>query len=185
MTDDLLKQAQSEFDISLQHLKEEYSRLQIGRASPSLVDGIQVEAYGTKQPLKAMASISIPDPKTIQIQPWDKSQLQPIEKAIMNSDLNISPVNDGISLRINMPQMTEERRQEMSKIVSRLAEEARIAVRHPRQKVLDKAKDLQKNGEITEDQLHSFEKQLQEKVDKINKEIEEAAKAKEQDVMTV
>lgn len=159
--------------------------MQIGRASAALVEGIQVEAYGTKQPIKAMASISIPDAKTIQIQPWDRSQLGPIEKAIQISDLHIMPVNDGISLRIIMPQMTEERRKELAKVVSRLAEEARIAVRHPRQKALEKAKEMQKNGEITEDQLKGFEKQLQERVDKVNKEIEDASKAKENDVMTV
>jgi len=185
MTDGLLQEAQTEFDASFTHLKDEFSRLQIGRASAALVDGIQVEAYGTKQPIKAMANISIPDAKSIQIQPWDKSQLAVIEKAIQNSDLNISPVNDGVSIRINLPQMTEERRQELTKVVGRLAEEARIAVRHPRQKALDKAKEMQKGGDITEDQLRGFEKQLQERVDKVNKEIEDAAKAKEQDVMTV
>lgn len=185
MTDQLLQEAQKEFEGALTHLKEEFSRLQIGRASAALVDAIQVEAYGTKQPLKAMANISIPDPKTIQIQPWDKSQLGPIEKAIQNSDLNISPVNDGVAVRLNMPQLTEERRTELTKVVSRLAEEARISVRHPRQKVLDKAKELQKSSEITEDQLHSFEKQLQEKVEGTNKQIEELAKTKEKDVMTV
>lgn len=185
MTDDLLKQAQTEFDQALTHLKEEFSHLQIGRASASLVEGVLVEAYGTKQPIKAMASISIPDAKTIQIQPWDRSQLGHIEKALQTSDLNIMPVNDGITLRIIMPQMTEERRKDLSKVVSRLAEEARIAVRHHRQKALEKAKEMQKNGEITEDQLKGFEKHLQDRVDKVNKEIEETSKAKEQDVMTV
>ncbi len=185
MTEDLLKQAQAEFDQAFAHLKDEFSRLQIGRASAALVEGIQVDAYGVKQPIKAMASISIPDAKTIQIQPWDRSQLGVIEKAIQNSDLNIMPVNDGIALRINMPQMTEERRKELSKVVHRLAEEARIAVRHPRQKAIEKAKELQKSAEITEDQLKGFEKQLQDRVDKVNQEIETSAKNKEQDVMTV
>ncbi len=185
MIDDLLKNAQAEFDQALSHLKEEYSKLQIGRASAALVEGIMVEAYGSKQPIKAMASISIPDAKSIQIQPWDRSQLSALEKAIQNSDLNINPVNDGLSLRLNMPQMTEERRRDLTKVVHRLVEEARIAVRHPRQKAMEKAKEYQKNGDITEDQLRGFEKQLQERVDQVNKDIEEAAKSKEQDVMTV
>ncbi len=185
MTDDLLKNAQTEFDQALSHLKEEYSKLQIGRASAALVEGIMVEAYGSKQPIKAMASISIPDAKSIQVQPWDRSQLSAVEKAIQNSDLNINPVNDGLSLRLNLPQMTEERRKDLTKVVHRLAEEARIAVRHPRQKAIEKAKEQQKNGDITEDQLRGFEKQLQERVDQVNKTIEEAAKSKEQDVMTV
>ena len=185
MIDQLLQQANKEFNGAADHLKSELSRLQIGRASAALVDAIQVEAYGTKQPLKTMASISVPDAKTIQIQPWDKSQLGLIEKAIQNSDLNISPINDGVSVRLSMPTLTEERRVELAKVVGRLAEEARISVRHPRQKALDKVKELQKNGDITEDQLHSFEKQLQEKVDSTNKQIEELAKAKETDVLTV
>lgn len=185
MTEVILNQAQTEFDQALTHMKEEFSYLQIGRASATLVEGIQVEAYGVKQPIKAMASISIPDAKTIQIQPWDRSQLVFIEKAIQASDLHINPVNDGLSLRIVMPQMTEERRKDLSKVVNRLSEEARIAVRHPRQKAIEKAKELQKNGDITEDQLKGFEKQLQEKVDKVNREIEVSSKSKEQDIMTV
>jgi len=185
MSDQMLQQASTEFEQTLTHLKDEYAKLQIGRASASLVDSIQVEAYGTNQPIKAMANISIPDAKTVQIQPWDKGQLGAIEKAIQNSDLNIAPVNDGIAIRLVMPMLTEERRKDLSKIVGKLAEDARITVRNVRQKSHDKAREMQKSGEMTEDQLHGFEKRLQESVDKVNSTIEELSKAKEKDVMTV
>lgn len=185
MTDGLLQQFQQDFTKAMDHLRQEFGGLQIGRASAALVEGLQVEAYGTKQPLKAVANISVPDSKTVQIQPWDKSQLGAIEKAIQNSDLNLSPVNDGIVVRLSIPPLTEERRRDLTKVVSRLAEEARIVVRSARQKGHDRARELEKSSEITEDQLHGFEKKLQEKVDDANRQIEEIAKSKEADIMRV
>lgn len=185
MIEGVLQSMQTECDAAIGHLKNDFGRLQIGRASAALVEPIQVEAYGTKQPIKAMASVSIPDARTIQIQPWDKNVLSAIEKAIQTSDLNITPMNDGICVRLNLPQLTEERRQELTKVVHKMAEETRITVRHNRQKALDKAKEMEKNGEITEDQMKLFEKKLQEKVDKANEQIEELAGVKEKDVMTV
>ncbi len=185
MVDDELNQLQSDLDKNFIHLKDEYSRLQIGRASAALVESIHVDSYGVKQQLKALATIVIPDAKTIQIQPWDKSQLGPIEKAISLSDINISPVNDGTSIRINIPPLTEERRKDLAKVVHRLLEEARISGRNLRQKVHDKFKGMEKNGDITEDDAKSADKRLQEKVDKMNQQIEELAKKKENDVMTV
>lgn len=185
MTDKVLQQAESEFQKVLDHLKGEYSRLQIGRASAALVEGLIVEAYGSKQPLKAVGSVSVPDPKTVQIQPWDKSMLSEIEKAIRNSDLNLAPTNDGVVVRLNIPPLTEERRRDLTKVVSRLAEESRITVRHARQKAHDQLKDMEKKSEITEDQARSAEKKLQDRVDKINGDIELLAKNKEKDVMTV
>lgn len=185
MVDQLLDQTQKDFDGTVAHLRDEYSKLQIGRASASLVESLHIDAYGTSQPLKAVASISVPDAKTIQIQPWDKSQLGAIEKAIQNSDLNISPVNDGVVVRINIPPLTEERRKDLCKVVSRLAEEARISIRNARQKAHDKIKEMEKQKEITEDQMHGGDKKLQERVDKVNHQIEEISKSKESDVMTV
>lgn len=185
MIDNVLKQADSDLGKALEHLRGEFSRLQIGRASAALVDNLNVEAYGSSQPLKTMANISIPDPKTVQIQPWDKGLLQSIEKAITNSDLNITPSNDGIVIRLNIPPLTEERRAELIKVVHRMAEDARISVRQARQKNMDSVKEMQKNSEVTEDQMHLCEKKLQEKVDKTNSEIENLAKSKESDMMTV
>jgi len=183
--DDLISQAQGEFTKIVDHLKSEYSRLQIGRASASLVEGVMVEAYGSKQAIKGLANISVPDAKTIQIQPWDKSLLSAVEKAIQTSDLNLNPVNDGIVVRLNLPALTEERRKDLAKVVSRMAEEARISIRNVRQKVHDKGKDREKNKEVTEDQVKSFQKKLQDKVDAVNLEIEKMSKNKENDVLTV
>jgi len=183
--EDLIQNAQTEFVRIVDHLKSEYSRLQIGRASAALVEGLMVEAYGTRQSLKGMANISVPDAKTVQIQPWDKSLLSAIEKAIQMSDLNITPANDGVVIRLNLPPLTEERRRELAKVVSRLAEETRISVRNVRQKIHDKGKEMEKGKLLTEDQMKMFTKKLQEKVDNANLEIEKMAKGKENDVMTV
>jgi len=183
--DELLQQAQSEFSRILEFLRGEFSRLQIGRASANLVESLMVEAYGSKQQLKSLAGISIPDAKTVQIQPWDKGLLSAIEKAVQSSDLNLTPVNDGLVIRLNLPPLTEERRRDLTKVVHRMAEEARISVRNARQKAHDKVKEMEKNKESTEDQVKAFQKKLQDKVDATNLEIEQVSKSKENDVMTV
>ncbi len=169
----------------IDHLKTEYSHLQIGRASASLVEGVMVEAYGSMQSLKGLAHISVPDAKTIQIQPWDKGVLQAIEKGIMMANLGLNPSNDGIVVRINIPPLTEERRRDLTKVVHKLAEDARISVRHARQGVMDKIKGQEKAKEISEDMAKGLEKKLQDKVDAVNQEIETLAKGKEADVMKV
>lgn len=183
--DQTISNAVQDFNQALEHLKQAFSRLQAGRASASLLDGVQVESYGSMQPLKAVGNISVPDAKTIQIQPWDKSMLGPIEKAIASGHLNLNPVNDGNMIRIVIPQLTEDRRRDLTKQVHKLAEDAKISVRNSRQKAHTHMKEMQKNSEITEDDLRSGEKRLQEKVDNINKQIDELAKAKESDIMTI
>ena len=185
MLDGLFQETDREFSKVLEHLREEYTKLQIGRASAAIVEGISVEAYGSKQALKAVASVSCPDAKTIQIQPWDRSLLSAIEKAIQVSDLNLNPLNDGVYIRLNIPPLTEERRRDLAKVVHKMEEESRIGIRHARQKFLDQMKSMEKDSKITEDQVKSFEKKLQEKVDKYNSEIETSAKKKEQDIMTI
>lgn len=184
-TTPFLNTAKEEFAKTIDHLKIEYGKLQIGRASSALIEDVKVDAYGTQQPLKACASISVPDPKTIQIQPWDKGILSQIESAIQNAGLNLNPVNDGSFVRINIPPLTEERRTELSKHVHKLAEDARISIRTARQAAHEAFKKLEQDKEISEDDLHHANKQLQDEVDKANKEIEEAAKAKESDIMKV
>lgn len=180
-----LQAASQEFAKVLEHLKAEYSRLQAGRASANLLDGVQVEMYGSAQPIKAVGNITIPDSKTIQIQPWDKSALAPLEKAIASAGLNLNPVNDGNLIRIVLPALTEERRRDLVKVVNKMAEESRISVRNIRQKFQTKFKEAEKKGEMSEDELRGAEKKLQDTVDKYNKEIEDTAKAKEADIMTV
>ena len=185
ISDSHIAKAEELFKKALGHLKSEFAKLQVGRASAALVEGILVEAYGTKQPLKAVASISVPDPKSLQIQPWDRSQLAAIEKGIIAADMGVTPVNDGLSIRLNFPQLTEERRVEMSKVVHKMAEEAKISIRQARADAHASFRELEKEKSMTEDEVHGAEKKLQERVDHYNKEVEEMAKKKEADVMTV
>lgn len=184
-TQPFLNTAKEEFAKSIEHLKSEFAKLQIGRASAALIEDVKVEAYGTTQPIKAVASISIPDPKTIQIQPWDKGTLNQIDVAIQNAGLNLTPTNDGNVVRINIPPLTEERRTDLTKLVNKLAEDGRISVRNARQTAHEAFKKLETDKEISEDDFHLSNKHLQEEVDKVNKEIEELSKAKESDIMTV
>jgi len=182
---DFIAQGEVEMKKIIDHLKTEYSHLQIGRASAALVEGVMVEAYGTTQSLKGIAHISVPDAKTIQIQPWDRSTLQAIEKGIQVANLGLMPSNDGVVIRINIPPLTEERRRDLTKVVHKLAEDARISVRHARQTVMDKIKGQEKAKEISEDIAKGMEKKLQDRVDAINQEIEMMSKTKESDVMKV
>lgn len=184
-SDQALGVASQEFDKAINHLKDEFSRLQLGRANPSMVENVQVEIYGSNQPIKAVASISVPEPRTLVISPWDKSSLAAIEKAIVGTGLGLNPINDGIVVRINIPPLTEERRIQLTKAVKKLAEEARIGVRTARQDAHNVLKDLKAKSEITEDDWRGADKKLQEKVDGINAKIDEMTKQKEQDVMTV
>lgn len=184
-TDQAINNAVVEFQKAVDHLKDDFSRLQIGRASAALVENIPVEMYGVTQPVKAVASINIPEPRTIVIQPWDKSALAAIEKGIVGVGIGLNPINDGIVVRINIPTLTEERRADLTKHVRQLSENARISVRTARQEVHNRFKHMKAENEITEDDLHSADKRLQEKVDKVNEQIDHLVKTKEQDVMTV
>jgi ribosome recycling factor len=185
MSQQILQKAGQDFTGAVAHLKEEFAGLQIGRASSGLVEGLMVEAYGTMQPVKAVASISVPDGRTLQVQPWDKAMLGPIEKAIQNSDLNLNPTNNGVAVILSIPPLTEERRRDLVKVVGRLAEEAKISVRNSRHDAMSKFKQMEHDGDMTEDDRTGAEKKLQEKVDEVNKEIGELAKAKEEAIMTV
>ncbi|MFT7183884.1 MAG: ribosome recycling factor [Oceanicoccus sp.] len=185
MTQQILQKAQTSFDGALTHLKAEFTGLQIGRASAGIVEGMKVDSYGVTQPLKAVASISVPDSKTVSIQPWDKSMLSVIEKAIQDSDLNLNPTNNGTSVILNIPPLTEERRRDLVKVVGRMAEEAKISVRNVRQDAMTTFKRLEHDKEITEDDRKRSEKELQEKVDVANNAIVAAAKSKEGQVMKI
>lgn len=170
-----------EADKVLKFLLTEFSKLQTGRASAMLVDHLEVEAYGHRQQLKTLAGVTVQDARSLVIQPWDHSILTNIEKALQLANLGTAPVNDGHVLRINLPQMTEDRRKELTKVVQRLAEEAKITIRQNRQAILDKIKTEEKD----EDVRYTQQDELQKLVDKANQAIEEARKQKEQEVMTV
>ncbi|MFC1732593.1 ribosome recycling factor [candidate division KSB1 bacterium] len=170
---------------ALDHLHEEYTKIQTGRANAALVENVMVDSYGTKAPLKGVASISIPEPKQIAIQPWNRDQLPNIEKALIEADLGLTPQNDGVVIRLNLPPLTEERRKELVKLVTQYAETARISIRNARHDAVNHLKSLEKDKEISEDDLRAKEKEVQENVDGFNQKVEEASKKKEEDVMTV
>ena len=174
-----------DFSKVINHLKDEFAGLQIGRASAGLVEGLMVETYGSMQPLKAIASVSVPDARTIQIQPWDRGVLSVIEKAIRESDLNLNPSNNGLAIILNIPPLTEERRRDLVKVVGRMAEDARISVRNLRHDAMGLYKRQEHDGEMSEDERKRAEKVLQEKVDAVNAEITDLAKKKEEAIMTV
>lgn len=185
MIDNVISQTSSEFEKVISHFKNELSRLQIGRASAALVENVAVDVYGSSQPLKAVANISVPESRSLMIQPWDKGNLGAIEKAIADAGLGLNPINDGVVIRINIPPLTEERRRDLTKHVKQLAEQAKIGIRNLRQDANNKFKQMKSSGEITEDDLKNAEKKLQDKVDEANKKIDETADSKESDIMTV
>lgn len=180
-----ITRADQEFQKALLHLRNEFVRLQIGRASPALIEDLKVEAYGGMQPLKGLASITVPDPKTLQVQPWDRSILSAVERAIAAANLGLNPINDGRFIRIPMPPLTEERRKELVKVVHQMSENAKISIRTARSTAHSAFKMMEENKEISEDERRLAEKHLQEKVDHANREIEELAKKKEADIVTI
>ncbi len=185
MPDKALNEAKTKMESAYNYLLSEYSKLQTGRANTALVENIMVESFGTMMPMKGLASISIPEPTQIAIQPWNRDMLTNIEKAISNANLGLNPQNNGTLIRIQLPPLTEERRKELVKLVHKYAEDAKISVRNSRHDGLSKLKAMEKNKEISEDLLASKEKELQKAVDDYNAKIEESVKKKEKDVMTV
>lgn len=170
---------------SVAFLQEQFTGLRTGKASPALVENIQVPYYGTPTRLREMANISTPEPRLIIIQPYDPSILGEIEKAIMGANLGVTPMNDGRLVRVPIPELSEERRVEMTKVAKRTAEEARVAVRNIRREGNDLAKALQKDGKITEDERDAGLKEIQTLTDKFVGKVDHATKAKEAEIMEV
>ena len=171
---------EKEFTKIVEHLKSELATLRTGRASASLVEHLEVEYYGAKTPLQGIAQITVPEPRQIAIQPWDKNALKDIEKAVQTSNLGINPVNDGTYIRLTVPQMTEERRKELVKVVGQMAEKARVSVRNIREEIW---KEIQKMS--SEDDKRNAKDDLQKVIDKFNDEIKKIAEAKEKEVLTI
>jgi len=170
---------------ALVHLSEEFSAVRAGRANAKVLDRITVEYYGSETPLNGVATISSPDARTLVVQPWDTTLLKEIQKAIQISDLGINPQNDGKVIRLIFPQLTEERRKELTKQVKKYAEEAKVAMRNIRRDGMDYIKKLKKNSEITEDDQKKAEKDLQDMLDKNIKKVDEALAAKEKELMAI
>ena len=179
----------AEFDAKTQKtidaLAVDFTTIRAGRANPSVLDRISVEYYGAATPIPQLASVSVPEPRTLVIQPWDASALKSIEKAILASELGINPQNDGKVIRLSFPQLTEERRKELIKTVHKHAEEAKVAVRNVRRDSLEVYKAQKKKSEITEDDLKDIEKDIQDLTDKLIKEVEAMTAKKEKELMEV
>ena len=172
-------------DKALNHLAEEFGAVRAGRANAKVLDRITVEYYGSETPLNGVATISTPDARTLVIQPWDTTLLKEIQKAIQASDLGINPQNDGKVVRLVFPQLTEDRRKELTKQVKKYAEEAKVAMRNIRRDGMDYVKKLKKDNEITEDEQKKAEKDLQDILDKFIKKADEALAAKEKELMSI
>lgn len=170
---------------TIESVKGDFASVRAGRANAGVLDRIQVEYYGTPTPIQQVASISTPDPRTLQIQPWDGRVLKAIEKAIQTSDLGINPQNDGRVIRLAFPQLTEERRMELTKQVRKYGEGGKVAIRNIRRDAMDALKAMEKKSEITEDDRKESEKELQELTDKRCKEIDALTAAKEKELMAV
>ena len=167
------------------YLVAEYASIRAGRANPNVLNKIRVDYYGTPTPIQQVANVSVPEPRMIQIAPWDKSMIKVIEKAIMTSELGINPNNDGVVIRLVFPEVTEERRKELSKDVKKKGEEQKVAVRNVRRDGVDAVKKLEKASEITEDDRKDLEDQLQKLTDKYIKDIDKAVEDKTKEIMTV
>lgn len=176
---------QEEFNDIVEYLKEELHGLRTGRANAAMVEGIQVDAYGSKMPLKGVASINIPDARTVVIDPWDKSLIKNVETAIRNSGKNLNPINEGEILRIAIPALTEESRKDMVKLVGEKAEQARIKIRQLRDKIKDEILRAEENNEIAEDQRFKEQDNLDKKCSDFNDNIKRIAGEKEKEIMEI
>lgn len=165
--------------------KKDFKNIRTGRASIALVEGIQVDYYNTPTPLKSLASISTPDPKTIAIQPWDATVVGDIERAILKSDLGLTPMNDGKVVRIQIPALTDERRNDLAKIVKKIAEEGRVAVRNVRHEGIEQIKKMEKEKAIPEDDSHITQKEIQKITDQFISQVDEALKHKESEIHAI
>lgn len=170
---------------ALEHLKGELARLRVGRASAAMLELVRVEAYGREVGIKEVAALGVPDPKTLTVQPWDKSLFPAIEKGILAANLGLTPINDGKIIRINMPPMTEERRKDFVKQIKKLGEEAKVAVRNARRDALDSARRNKDQDGATEDSLRALEKEIQKATDQIVAEIDKLVDGKSKEVMTL
>lgn len=182
---DVVKQAKQKWEKAIFAAKRELNTIRTGRASSALVEGIHVNYYGTATPLKQLATISVPDAKLIVIHPWDPSSLKDVEKAIMESPLDIMPSNDGKLIRISMPALSEERRAELIKVTKKMAEDGRVSIRTIRRDAIEQIRALEKDAKITEDEKFNSEKEIQKLTDDNIKNIDEILKSKEVELLEV
>ncbi len=181
----LLEASKPKFEKTIEFLKGELATIRTGRATPALVEDINVEVYGAIQPIKGLGSINIPDSKTIVIEPWDKGVIKDIEAALRKADIGVNPVVDGTVIRLVMPEMTEENRREMVKRVKDKLEETRVSIRGVREETRGKISQMEKDKEITEDEKYKMQEELDKLTKEYNEKVEEVGKKKEEEIMTV
>ncbi len=181
----ILEETQRKMDKALSMTRKEFQDLRTGRASVSLVEHLSVDYYGTPTPLRGLATISTPDARTIQIQPWDVSIIGEIERSIQKSDVGLVPVNDGKLIRLQIPPLTEERRAELAKVVRRVAEEGRVAIRNVRHEAIESVKGLEKKKIISEDESHHAQKEVQKLTDRFTLDVDQAVAKKEAEIKTI
>ncbi len=180
---DVLKRAEERMQRRINHLNDEYKTIRAGRANPSILDKVKVDYYGTPTPVNQVANVSVPEARTITIQPWDASMLGAINKAIQVSDIGINPQNDGKLIRLNFPPLTEDRRKEIVKDVSKIAEGTKVQIRNVRRDAIDDLKKLKKSGDLTEDDLKDGEKEMQKLTDKFIKQTDSICADKKKEIM--
>lgn len=187
MTEDVqlvLEDVEEKMQKAIDHLANELATIRAGKANPRVLDMVTVDYYGAKTPLTQVANVSAPDAKTIAVQPWEKAMIEPIERAIINSNLGLTPINNGDIIRINIPPLTEERRKQLVKQVGGEAESARVSIRTARREGIEELKKLQKEG-LSEDEAKTAEDEVQKLTDKFTHKVEEMTKKKEEDIMTI
>ncbi|MFA9434747.1 MAG: ribosome recycling factor [Deltaproteobacteria bacterium] len=185
MVEEIFEDLKDRMGKSMESLKREYSRLRTGRASISLLDGIRVSYYDTPTPLNQMASLAVPEPRLIVIQPWDKTAIEDIEKAILKSELGLTPMNDGKVIRISIPPLTEERRKELVKVARKMSEENKVSIRNIRRDANEMLKDLKKEKEIAEDDLFRSQEEVQKATDQFISQVDELCAAKEKEILEI
>jgi len=179
----IFQTAEKHMKTTIEKTEAELATMRTGKASPALLDGVKVDYYGAKVPLKQVANVSVPDSKLITVQPWEKPLVGEIVKAIQTSNLGLNPQSDGTFIRIPLPPLTEERRKELVKTVKHMVEEAKVAIRNVRRDAIEKLKKLEKDHAITEDDLHRNQKEVQDLTDKSTEEIEKVLAAKEKEIL--
>ncbi|MCD8108180.1 MAG: ribosome recycling factor [Oscillospiraceae bacterium] len=182
---EVLNNAKDKMEKTLKVLASDFAAIRAGRANPAVLDRITVDYYGSQTPINQMAAISVQDARVLVIQPWDKSSLKAIEKAIQASDLGINPQNDGAVIRLTFPQLSEERRKDLTKDIRKLGEDSKVAVRSIRRDANDKIKTMKKNGDVTEDDVKQFDKDIQKLTDKYIALVDDQVAAKEKEILSV
>lgn len=185
MVDDLIRECEEKMKKTLSVLEKDLGKVRAGRASPALLEGIRIDYYGTPTPIQQLASISIPESRTIVIQPWDRSVLGEIEKAILRSDLGLTPQNDGKVIRLVLPRLSEERRRELVKLVKKMGEESKVALRNIRRDVIEELRRMEKEKQLSKDDLKRYEGEVQKLTDRYVEKVDKMVAEKEKEILEV